>query len=726
LEVDMRSSTRRALTLGTFAVTALAWSGCEAKKQTEYVAGVSTQVQVPRDLKAIRLDVSVGGVIQFCRAYKVYDGRVQLPRSLGEFPASGDPGRDPITVTVSGFTEEFSESAARDVFDNCTSIPPRVGNDKVSCTDDIGCGPGGRCIGDVGRKTCEGTGTRIIRRSRQPYVKDKVLFLPMPLKYSCFDTQGCDDEGKTCKAGRCVEAVTDPAKLPLFTEDLLDGSGGACFPASLCFAAGAPAVIVNPDDCTYALPNSPPSTPPQVEGAPPNPFPKSGDGVNVEVTYDGGTNREVLDMDPDEGFTIPDPVGKPQQFKLAPGLCDLVKGFTPPIPGNPDPEPPTAHRITAIRVSGTCSAKSPFQPLCAGDQLAAMGVDATGVSGSSTPPSCQPTELRPPNAALVVLTDDTQNSMLFYSQAGTQGVGLSLSDPAFQKTELALQYFPGAGTCATPGSFGLAVQPKLARRVKSDIINAITSHSSALNAQDATVNLDGALRDTYAFLGQPQYASYYRRSVLVIGNRGFDQMTCTGQTPAQLSTAARTRPTNKVDTYVLMLSRNLPNGKVDDFVPGSTELADAGEGKGGLGKFFDARSSKVVAQDAFQAVVNDLATCVYDVVPPTPRPKAGDILSYTDPIDPAAPTVTLPFNAACDAEQKEGVGWGVDTTGANPNRVYICKDSCGPYRNVLRTAALYGAQTLQPAIPVPIFSHKQGCSPIPGKTSAGSTPPPAP
>ena len=49
---------------------------------------------------------------------------------------------------------------------------------------------------------------------------------------------------------------------------------------------------------------------------PPNPFPRSGDGVNVEITYDGGLTREILDKDEAEGFFIPDPVGKPQQFRL--------------------------------------------------------------------------------------------------------------------------------------------------------------------------------------------------------------------------------------------------------------------------------------------------------------------------------------------------------------------------------------------------------------------------
>jgi hypothetical protein len=194
-------------------------------------------------------------------------------------------------------------------------------------------------------------------------------------------------------------------------------------------------------------------------------------------------------------------------------------------------------------------------------------------------------------------------------------------------------------------------------------------------------------------------------------------------TPAQRATAARAA--SKIDTYVLMVARNTPNGTNDEFVPGSNDLAAAGA-EPGKGFVYDARSpaNKGTAKDAFQAVVNDLATCVYDVTPPTPRPTVGDTLSYTDPIDPAAPTVNLGFNAECNKEQVGAQGWGVDAD--KPNRLYLCKASCDAYRAVLRTAGLYAAQNLQPAIAVPIFSHKQGCSPIPGKTSAGSNPAPTP
>ncbi|MDB4938855.1 MAG: hypothetical protein JWP87_5827 [Labilithrix sp.] len=683
----MRSSTRRALTLGCFAFTALAWSGCEAKKQTEYVAGVSTQVQVPRDLKAIRIDVSVGGIVQFCQSYRVYDGKVQLPRSLGEFPSQGKPGPNPITVTVSGFTEPFSESSGNTVFSDCVAVAPKVG--------------------------APGQGTRILRRSRQPYVADSVLFLPMPLKFSCYDKDCGDDESMTCKAGVCVSSTTDEKKLPKFTDELVDGTGGACFNASFCFAAGAPAAVVNADDCTYAVPNSPPSSPPQIEGAPPNPFPNGGEGVNVEVAYDGGLNREILDKEEQEGFTIPDPA-KPQQFRLAPGLCELVKGYGAPDATHPEGVP-TAHRITAVRASGTCRAKGQFQPLCAADQLAAMGVDATGLSAlSAAPDACKSTELRPPKAALIVLADDTHNSDLFYSAAAQSTLGLSLADPAFQKTELGLGFFPGPGTCAAAGSFTPVVQPKLARLAKPDVVaqfSAVAANMGALlKPIDSPVNLDGALRDAYATLAADKFSTYYRRAVLVLGNRGFDQATC-GQTPAQRAAAAHT--TNGIDTYVLMLARNTQIADVSTLPPGAAELATAGA----TIQAYDARANKAPAQDAFQTVVNNLATCVYDVDDAAARPVSGDLLSYTNPIDPTAKTETLAFNGACSSEDVAGVGFGLDPGDAK--RMYLCKASCEAYRGTLRNASLYAAQNGQPPIAVPVFSHKAGCT-VTASGGAGS------
>ena len=266
----MSLRSRHVAALSLVSLSALAWSGCEAKQQTEYVTGISTQVKVPRDLKSVRLSVSVGGLRTFCRGYRVYDGRVQLPRSLGTY-ASNDPKQSgPITYSIIGYTNELEEGSE---------------TDDLRCNDAVG---------------AEG-GARILRRSRQPYVENEILFLPMPLKYACFDT-ACTGEGQTCKGGICVDATIDPNILPAYTPELVDGTGGDCFSSSLCMGGALPAIPVNPDDCTYAVPNTPSAPPVAFEGAP-NPFalpgaPAPGEGLNVEVVYDGGYVSEILDKDP--------------------------------------------------------------------------------------------------------------------------------------------------------------------------------------------------------------------------------------------------------------------------------------------------------------------------------------------------------------------------------------------------------------------------------------------
>lgn len=686
----MRASTRRVLTLGVVAATALAWSGCDAKKQTEYVAGVSTQVAVPRDLKAIRLDVSVGGVILFCRAYRVYDGKVQLPRSLGEFPSQGTPGPDPITVTVSGFTEDFSETTGKDVFDNCTSVAPKVG-DKTQ-------------------------GTRIIRRSRQPYVADSVLFLPMPLKYSCFDTS-CPDEAQTCKAGLCLDAKVDEKTLPKFSEDLISGLGGGCFHASQCFAAGVPAVLVDQNDCTYALPSSA-SAPPLAMSVPPNPVMSPGDGINVEVTYDGGYNREILDKDPAEGFTIPDPT-KPQRFRLAPGLCNLVKGTD-------GAGHDTAHRITAIRATGLCQAKGPFQPLCADDQLAAMGTPGGVSSNPTTPNGCAAQQLTPAQSALMVLADATNNSKPFYASANDkEAVTISLSDPAFRKTDIGLTYFPGpTDSCS---GFENAVPFANAFTAKDQIFASFeakaASDGAALNATLEDVGLGDAIADAAMKL-QAAYPNANRRALLVIGNRGFDDAsTACGHKPAAAAAGAKALG---VDTYVVMLARDteVPGSTVDAplpvVVPGADAVALAGSPATAPSPpgAYDARlaGNKGRAQDAFRQIVEDLATCAYDVVPPAVALGADDVLSYSDPvaIPPAqATTYTIPPAApgTCTKAGDTGNGWGVDAT--TPSRIRICGAKCGEYKSILKKASAWSLQYKEPSLAVPVFSHKKTCAPTP-------------
>lgn len=675
----------RALTLGLVAATALAWSGCDAKKQTEYVAGVSTQVQVPRDLKAIRIDITVGGALIECRAYRVYDGKVQLPRSLGNFPATGTPGADPLTVTVTGFTEDFTEGAGKDVYDNCTVTAAAIDAKKQP-------------------------ETRILRRSRQPYVLDSVLFLPMPLKYSCFD-KACKD-GETCAAGVCTDAKIDETKLPKWKDDLLDGTGANCFSASQCFAGAVPAVTVNPDECIYAIPNTA-SAPPLAPGAPPNPVTSPGDGINVEVTYDGGYTREILDKDPVEGFTIPDP-SKPQRFRLAPGLCGLVKG------GLDKDGVEVAHRITAVRATGICQAKGPFQPLCANDQLAAMGTP-DGVSGSVDPTACHATELRPATSFLAVLADDSTKHHIFYETDTDQAaLKISLGDPAFKKTDIGLTFFPGRGASTCMGFVNKVPFTTPALTARDLIINEIKARNtdpSLLHPTNDDVGLGPAIMEVAAALTSPTapFQDANRRAILVIGNRGFDDAsTCA----PNAKTAAAAAKALGVETYVILLARDDSSGGTADapipaVVPNALEVAHAGSpGTLNLGAF-DARAAakKGVAQDAFRTVVEQIATCAYDA---NTALGPDDVLAYSDPVAfppvDKKPHIVKPAAAgSCTTDGGPGDGWGAEP--AKPTRIHICGNACTEYRATLKKAAAWNLQYTQPSLAVPVFSHKKACTP---------------
>lgn len=672
--------------------SALLYAGCEAKQQTEYVAGITTQVQVPRDLVALRLDIRIGGAVVHCRTYKVYDGKVQLPRSLGSFSQNGNTG-DPVTFTVLGFTQQ---------------------------TEDIDGNPNLRS--DECQQATVGQGVRLLRRSRQPYVKDEVLFLPLALKYSCYDVE-CEDPaatgGKpsgtlTCKGGRCVDAAIDEKTLPRFSPDLVDGTGGNCFPVKECFAAAVPPTVVDAKRCIYAMPNTS-SAPKLADGLPPNPFKVPGDGINVRVSYDGGLSEEVLDKDKDEGFTIPDP-SKPQQFQLAHGLCDLVRGVvTDDNYEATDVE--TKHRISALRVSPVCRAKSPFQPLCAGDMLEAMGVDPSGVSGNVPTKSCNAKELKPARAALMVLVDDTKNSSAFFTGGSSAEntadkvvLELSLQDPAFSKTDIGMMYFPGNGTCApNPAGFSPAVPLQLASKAQVAISADFKAHTASLKPENAPVNMSGALDFAYNALTQANADSkYHQLGVLVIGNRGFAANEC-GKTPAASAAAAAA---SGIKTYALLL----------------TGLNENPEGYQAVGLAGNAEARKASdKQNAFgvqQSIVKELASCVYDF---SGEPSQEATLSFNNPFEanPANATRTASFNAACNSNTSTAEGWGIQKNGAK-TLIRLCGAPCDAYRTALAQSVAFALSNTpappaqaQPPVPIPVFLHDKTCGPTKALPSGG-------
>jgi len=706
----MRSFVGRSVILGASVAAAVVWSGCEAKQATEYVTGISTQVSVPRDLKAVRVEVTVGGVPQFCQGYRVYDGKVQLPRSLGTYAATDRAiTSGPITYTISGVTDSDIDN---DWFGVCGR--PQVGENNV----------------------------RILRRSRQPYIRDEILFLPMPLKYSCYD-KACGEE-ETCKGGKCVSATLSDAAikaLPQYSPDLVDGTGGGCFSTQLCLGAAAPAILVDADTCEYAVANTESAPPPIDPLADPfrpgcdapsecasqtctitNPSAVAPDkkgrceplppgtpweGTNVEVVYDGGLNREILDLDLEEGFSFTDPT-KPQRFKLAPGLCEMVKGVD-------DQGVPTLHRITAVRASGTCQAKRLAQPFCASDAMAQMGLNPDGTAANPNPPNaCGSVELKPPRAALMVVVDNTQPHAAFFNAEQIQAVELPLKDPAFEQTDIGLVYAPVSdGGCAANAVPVIPLEPS--RTVRKKLIDNFLGFASDPGLLvPGSPSYEGALASSYAALSALPNTTHFKRAVVVIGNRDFNAEQCGAipGAPADLAQAARTAPvdpTKPINTYVIQLAKTDPSKPLDQDVldPGLVPLVVAGSP---TPPNPDARGTKKNAKDSFQQVINSLATCVYDVPSTATVPAAEDTVSFSNPL--LGTTTKIPPNASCTAEGVPGVGWGFGTDAPpGAKRIHLCADSCAEYRNTLAQASDFALIYQQPPIAVPVFAHKQGCEP---------------
>jgi hypothetical protein len=304
------------------AMAGAAGQGCTGKRATELVPGVFTQVQVPRNLSVVRVDLKANGRPAFCGYYDVQGGTVLLPATLGVIP--GASPQTVVTVEVRGY--DGATIAANN-------------GDAVGCAN--------AQIDD----TMNG-GPRILRRSIQSYVDQHTLFLPMSLSYSCFDQCATADGTKTCKGGQCVDATTDPSTLVDFDPTLVDGTG-VCFSPSQCFVGATPAVLLDPTHCTYGVPGLPAGT--QVPGLNVRVFyqdltwaKNTGTGTYETQVTDTG-EEEILNEDPAEGFTVV----SNGQFQLAPGLCNLATASTTP-PMQPPAGPATYRTISTVLVSAGC------------------------------------------------------------------------------------------------------------------------------------------------------------------------------------------------------------------------------------------------------------------------------------------------------------------------------------------------------------------------------------
>ena len=632
--------------LAAAAVVATTWTGCSATPQTELVPGMLTQIQVPRDLKSIRIDIEPQGESSRCIIHSVdpsNPGFITLPRTLGVVPG-GDPGRV-VTITLTGYI---------------------AGDGDVPATQD--------CVTPPSTNGTYNPDVKVLRRSRLTYVGGQILFLPMSLRFACYDAANCA-ESQTCKAGQCVDALVDPTKLPAYRDDILSGTDNTCFGAKTCFADEQPAKVIDADTCTYSFSATPVAH-----------------GMNVRIFWDqDGGETEILDQDADEGFTVDS--ANAAVFHLAPGLCALTKASSM-----------AKHKIYQVDVASVCPPKAELQPLCDADQLAATSASALPDGGVSTDGGCNVANpLSPAPSALYVLMDDSVDmAQAFGPQGVEQILGFSLSDPVFRNTSVAFKLLPHsmndcnqatANSTATPDiSFQLA---KLAQPV----VAAVVGNSANALMTDPKMFIDAALQANGAYKALRTFETtsmkaFNRLAVMILSNRPMSTSAATsdcGNAAGNAATEAGDAfaSADSVSTYVVGLAN--PNQ------PGYDETEAKSISTSGHTTFFDA-SSPAAGLQAFNSIVSDLGSCLYELPAGI---DTGATLGYFNPL--ALQQVSIAPNPGCSAMTLGADGWNIDK-----NRIRICGQSCTDLRTVLTNVAT-ASFTMGSAAPDVPVSAIQAC-----------------
>ena len=629
---------RIAFSLASFAALATVGGGCSGAKQTELVAGVSTQVRVPRDIRTVRVDVTRNGAPFLCRAYRVYDGKVLLPRTLGTIPAGSVS--DAITISITGYTAAESEPGYNAFTDECL-VTPGVTKDKT-----------------------DGGGARVLRRARLPYDPDTIRFVPMPLRYSCFDKE-CDPNNtgeKTCKAGQCVDAALDVAKLKNYVAGIEDGTGSACFNPKTCFPQdGVPPYVVDPDNCVYAVPGT--LSAPGVTTADPN----AGEGVNVRVVYDGGFTKEILDLDEEEGFFIPDS-NLPQRFKLSPGLCRMVNN-TPDAEGNLPP-----HRISAVQTFGFCQPKAPTQPICAAEANAIMTGNEDGVASVTDGlATCLAKEITPAAASLLILAEKSVAMKNFFSltDIGTK-LNAQLQDPAFAKLETAFKFLAGtitgcADTTHIPADLGFGLAETNAPQIASLFTSAAAD--PALPPANGKLYYDLALNKTTGTIKPLFDSTSPIKSLVVLGNHGFGAE-CGGNVATLVNDA---KAATIAPHAIVVGSKATADGAGASAAFGDKAI-DLTVADGASQSDIDAANSLALA--TFGTIIAELTACVYDAPAGATISDGDKVLFYKNFPDGV---VSASFDATCTTASSDDATatWGHDAEG----HIVLCHAACKAVRD---------------------------------------------
>jgi hypothetical protein len=682
-----------ALVVGLLGIGATALggdAGCSATKPTELVPGATTQVEVPKDFGGLRVIVVANGQKVFDNSYAVGNGIAILPATLGVV-AQGSPSTV-VTVAMFGYKQAVIDDPS------CQNM---AWTDTLQNPQPIGspCGPS------------------IERGSTQTYVDQRILFLPLPLSYSCWGNDECTGTSQpgsttqTCKGGQCLSNQTDPHTLVDYDPSLLDGTQD-CFSPLTCFKDAVSALALDAASCTYGFPEKPP-----------------GPGLNVRVFYEDlkydmtqnppvllsqapSAEEEVLNLETTstEGFAVPDP-SSPQVFKLAPGLCALVQAGLDPAnaPTNKNVKiPPSGilHAITDVQIASACAPKVQLLPFCANEQ----NPQGHTVDGGPSLVACNaPIVLQPaPSAVYLVMDDSAVMSAAFGQQGYATAMSLSLADPIFKRTYVAFRFLDHSLTDCTAMTtpytmptvpFGLAndVQPQIAAQLLNPMPPDTTSNPVPLNLQTA-LRLDQgafkALQTEQTKIGETLDVGAVMFFVNRIpelpgvdaGSSTFGGADCTpasGTVQSAIESEIKAATATGLQTYFVVLNDdNMLGSQVLSFYQQiATDLANKGV------TVLDATSPKSQAQQVlarFSQTVTQLGTCLYEL-PPGVDTSAN--LQFTLPIPTpitqcAAPfALTVPPDSSCSAaNQSSANGWNVEGS-----HIRICGSYCSNLQQSVET-----------------------------------------
>jgi hypothetical protein len=683
--------------LAAVSVATASGSGCSTTKPTELVPAVLSQVVVPHDLQSVRVTVFANGKTSFDQSYDVGpSGTVELPSTLGV--VSGESSSTVVKITIRGY-----------------ETPCAASGDCNDGTDN-----------PVGS-----TGSRILRRSVQTFVDQHTLFLPMPLSYSCWNTDCGIDSNKTCKGNTCVDGTTAETALVDFDPSLVDGTG-ICFSPRACFGEQpdggsnlsiAP-LLVDANTCTYSYPGPAPL------------------GLNVRAYYQNftwtknvagqwqpmlqtGGEQEILNEDPVEGFTLvgasvggtPDGGVKGSLFRLAPGLCKLANAASnpPPTPANHGAQ--TYITISDLRVAALCPPKSPLLPICKGEQTNGPALPTGEMTTNGTCNVGVP--LAPTQSVLYLVMDQSQVMHGAFGPMGSAtALSLSLSDPVFKRTFAAFTFLPGrpadCTAMTTPFTtpdidfdLAAAVQGKIAGKLDGWVApEAMGAPPNPLELQAAMRFDVGAYKHVTDFLLNKEAPNIAAAMFFV--NRAPDLTndcspplggSATVQGALETEVLAAYNGIPSLQTYFVVLDDDAhdattPTGaltffkKVQADVPQAVQLLDATQ-----------TSSMQAAQTAaanFSKLVTQLGTCLYDYGLPANTDPTQVEVAYTIP-GRTQPTI-IPSATGCTAATQGSIdGWNVDN-----GRLRICGSSCSNLRTAILASSGAALQSGQPAPDIPV------------------------